>query len=350
MHTKRLSTVDCSTLVSNVTAQIRTWHAQLLSYAGPIELVRAVIGGIQNFWSQIFCLPKKVLNLVDSACRKFIWTGRLEESKKSPVAWETMCLPKECGGLNLKNLAVWVKAAILKLLWNLENKKDRLWVRWMHSYYIKSHNLLHCPIPRTSSWCARKILQLGDLVCCYGGWALFLDSKHEFSIKKAYSLLLGEVQRVPWRKLISKNTACPKAVFTLWMSLHGRLNTATRIARWNNDFDVNCKICNAFPESQNHLFGECNFAKELWFIIFNFLASPIRFAGFEDQVALMICMAKKKTPLARTILSIWTEFIYEVWQQRNSNVFKGNMENPGSTARKIMFRVACRTQSDVTIL
>ena len=130
LHTKRLSATDCSTLVSNVTARIRTWHAKLLSYAGRIELVRAVIGGIQNFWAQIFCLPKKVLKLVDSACRKFIWTGRLEESKKSPVAWETMCLPKDCGGLNLKNHAVWVKAAILKLLWNLENKKDRLWVRY----------------------------------------------------------------------------------------------------------------------------------------------------------------------------------------------------------------------------
>lgn len=50
------------------------------------------------------------------------WTD-FDDSKKALVSWETVCLPKACGGLNLKNLVTWNKAALLKLLWDLEKKK-----------------------------------------------------------------------------------------------------------------------------------------------------------------------------------------------------------------------------------
>lgn len=102
LHAKKLSPIDCSSLVASITARILTWYAKFLSYAGRVELISSVIGGIQKYWAQIFCLPKAVLKQVDAACRKFLWTGRLDESKKSLVAWETMCLPKAYGGLNLQ--------------------------------------------------------------------------------------------------------------------------------------------------------------------------------------------------------------------------------------------------------
>lgn len=37
--------------------------------------------------------------------------GRVGESKKALVSWETMCLPKASGGLNLKILEDWNKAS-----------------------------------------------------------------------------------------------------------------------------------------------------------------------------------------------------------------------------------------------
>lgn len=57
LHDRKLAPMDCVSLVSKITARIRTWYAKFLSYAGRVELVRSVIGGIQNYWAHIYCLP-----------------------------------------------------------------------------------------------------------------------------------------------------------------------------------------------------------------------------------------------------------------------------------------------------
>lgn len=89
---------------------------------------------MQAFSDRLFLLPKKLLKQIDSMCRVFLWTGTDIPSRKAPVAWEKVCLPKVYGGLNLRALIPWNHAAILKLLWALTLKNDRLCVQWVHTY------------------------------------------------------------------------------------------------------------------------------------------------------------------------------------------------------------------------
>lgn len=67
---------DCKILVDRVTTKLQAWSVKLLSFTGKVEVVRCVLGGIKNFWCQIFCIPNEVIRLIDSACRCFIWTGK----------------------------------------------------------------------------------------------------------------------------------------------------------------------------------------------------------------------------------------------------------------------------------
>lgn len=62
-------------------------------------------------------------------------------------------MPKSVGGLNVMNILLWNRAAICKQLWALAHKKDTLWVKWVHCYYLK-HNY----IPTQTSWVMRKFL------------------------------------------------------------------------------------------------------------------------------------------------------------------------------------------------
>lgn len=57
-------------------------------------------------------------------CRRYLWTGKVDESKKAPVAWESVCRPKTEGGLNLLHLPSWNKMRYMKLLW--AKKSDKL--------------------------------------------------------------------------------------------------------------------------------------------------------------------------------------------------------------------------------
>ncbi|KAH0715293.1 hypothetical protein KY284_008198 [Solanum tuberosum] len=69
--------------------------------------------------------------------KTFLWTGGCEISKRSLIAWERLCLPRAAGGLNILDVYQWNHASIGKLLWNICRKKDALWVKWVHLYYIK---------------------------------------------------------------------------------------------------------------------------------------------------------------------------------------------------------------------
>ena len=216
----------------------------------------------------------------------------------------------------------------------------------MHAFYIKDHDVLNCPIPVTSSWHAGKILGLGQFVSHQGGWRPFLNTRNHFCMAKAYNIILGERQHVNWSSLVMNNSACPKAVFMLWLTLHRRLNTAVRISRWNPSIDLSCRICNGFTDSQDHLFGECDFAKSLWSLVFAFLAKPIPFVSLDAQIHMMTHLSKEKSPLATVIVRCWTEFVYAVWHHRNLKIFKGRMDAPEHVARTIAFRVACRHRPD----
>lgn len=124
----------------------------------------------------------------------------------------------------------------------------------VHCFYINQTNILSCPIPVTSSQCAKKILSIGQIVRDFGDWGVFLNPKKEFSISKAYEVLLGDHPLISQKSLLKYNKTCPKAIFILWMSLHGRLNMAERISRWNPTFEMHYKLCNSFVDSQAYIF------------------------------------------------------------------------------------------------
>ncbi|XP_056688631.1 uncharacterized protein [Spinacia oleracea] len=70
---RKLSYAECKPLIGKTVARIQSWSAKLLSYAGRLQLIKSFLCGIQL---------------------------------KAPVAWDHVCLPKSCGGWNLKDLTV----------------------------------------------------------------------------------------------------------------------------------------------------------------------------------------------------------------------------------------------------
>lgn len=70
-------------------------------HAGRVQLIQSVLLSIQNFASQIFLMPKKVLQQVETICKRFLWNGEVLNRGKALLAWETLCQPKVAGGLNI---------------------------------------------------------------------------------------------------------------------------------------------------------------------------------------------------------------------------------------------------------
>lgn len=68
-------------------------------------------------------LLQKVLKMVQTACKIFLWTCKAEMSRRALVAWDKVVLPLYAGGLNIMTLKLWNRAAISKLLWSLNQKR-----------------------------------------------------------------------------------------------------------------------------------------------------------------------------------------------------------------------------------
>jgi hypothetical protein len=58
---KRLSAVDCDSLISKISSRIDSWLAMKLSFAGRLQLLSSVLVSLQMFWARVFILLKKVI-------------------------------------------------------------------------------------------------------------------------------------------------------------------------------------------------------------------------------------------------------------------------------------------------
>lgn len=65
---------------------------------------------------------------------------QVQTKGKALVAWDIICRPKVAGGMNVIDLYTWNKVAILKHLWNLYKKKDKLWIIQVDTFYIKGRH------------------------------------------------------------------------------------------------------------------------------------------------------------------------------------------------------------------
>jgi len=55
----------------------------------------------------------------------------MDQWKPSLIAWETLCLPKKEGGMDIRDCKLSNTALITKISWNVVSKTDNLWVKWV---------------------------------------------------------------------------------------------------------------------------------------------------------------------------------------------------------------------------
>lgn len=181
---KRMSVTQYQVLIDKMVRKISDWKNKFLSYGGRLQLVQSILFSIQNYWSQIFLLPKRVMLAIESLCRKFLWAGDLSQTKKSLISWNSICRPKAEGGLGLIHLPSWNKANFIKLLWDVHKKADKLWIKWIHSYYIREYSIMDISSPSDASFFVRKLLKVRDLIIHSNQMTIFDNSL--FVKSKAY--------------------------------------------------------------------------------------------------------------------------------------------------------------------
>lgn len=137
ISSKKLNASDCEQLLDIITAKIRIRQSRHISFAGRLKLINSLLMSVHICWGHIFLLLKSVLKKINSVCRSFLWTGLAYSSKSGYTNWDRVRDSKKSGGLGIRNIMLWNNYAIGKIVWNIAQKQDSLWVRLVNGVYVK---------------------------------------------------------------------------------------------------------------------------------------------------------------------------------------------------------------------
>lgn len=159
--TTKLRAADCGPLIERITKKVKSWTNKALSYVGRSHLIQSILFSMQVYWSSLFILPKKVNREIDSILKAFLWSGTDLKTHSAKIAWDSVCAPKNEGGLGFKSLDIWNKAAIAKHIWFFfSGGEGSMWCQWVKSYLLKGKSFWKVKVPNDPSWVWRKLLSL----------------------------------------------------------------------------------------------------------------------------------------------------------------------------------------------
>ncbi|XP_070040460.1 uncharacterized protein [Nicotiana tomentosiformis] len=285
-------------------------------FKGRVQLIKNVLFSIQVFWSQVFVLTKKVIKLIEATCRKFLWTGGVELTKKALLAWEKICYPNVAGGLNILDITVWNMASISKLLWNLCCKKDKMWVKWVHSYYIKEQQIWEI-MPTQVSWVVQKIPKIRSYVQKAGIMEADLRNTTQFSVKKMCILMRGDFPKVQWRKIVCNNLGSEKWIFILRLAAHGKLATKDRLMKWGVISGQECPLCLTQNESINHIFFQCDMSIQVWCKLLQWQGINRAAMPWLEELKWAEDYARGRSATAEIYRMTLASGVYHLWIERN---------------------------------
>ncbi|KAL2923189.1 hypothetical protein RDABS01_014680 [Bienertia sinuspersici] len=157
---------------------------------------------------QIFIIPKLCApHRTDGIYRAFLRSGNYLSSESCPIAWSTICQPKEGN-----------TAAVTKHVWAIANKKDNLWIeigaltrlRWMiYQKKIKNKRL---------RWVWKSVCQM-------------------------YQGIAQGGSKVDWHRVVWNRFSVPKHRFMLWLCLWSRMPARDRLVRFRICSDNSCLLC-----------------------------------------------------------------------------------------------------------
>ncbi|XP_058757124.1 uncharacterized protein LOC131630357 [Vicia villosa] len=319
LSSRKLTIQQCYPLIEKITARIHHWSARLLSYAGRCQLIKSVLFSISAFWMQVLPLSQKIIQHVEALCRSYLWSGKEGLSRKSLVSWENLCKPKSAGGLYITDLQTWNKATLRKLPWNIHLKLDRLWIRWLDTFYFKGEDVLAWQSTPNSSWILKKIVKHKTEVSSTKHWTEAINSGR-YKTGAVYKELCGNMEHVSWKHILIDNHARPRACFTLWMALLKRLPTKKRLVRFGIVVNLKCCFCDEEEDIQHLLFG-CTYTKAIWQQVLNNLHIQHGPLEWYQEVEWMSKESKPKGAQRLILKLAFAETVYEIWHERNMRIF-----------------------------
>ncbi|GAB4844966.1 hypothetical protein Ancab_040114 [Ancistrocladus abbreviatus] len=111
------------------------WQSKLLSFAGRVTMLNAVLSCLPIYKMGAFLAPKGVIKAIDKSRRCFLWGASEAQHKISWVKWTRVCKPRKNEGLGVKDLEIMNRALLGKWRWQILSERKNIWQSVLHDKY-----------------------------------------------------------------------------------------------------------------------------------------------------------------------------------------------------------------------
>ncbi|XP_074282790.1 uncharacterized protein LOC141607335 [Silene latifolia] len=270
---------------------------------------------------------------IESICRSFLWKGEVSSQFPALVTWDKVCLPKNKGGLGVCDLRRWNIVAVGKYVWWLMQKKDHLWVKWVHCVYLKDRSWQDYKPSHGSSWAWRRICRVKDkMLAGYEGNS-WLCEEGVYTIAASYQWLVNDYPTVDWYQCIWNAAAIPKHHFKGWLWIQGRLLTKTV-----------CDLCGIAEEGHEHLFFECSYSKRCLQLVNVWCNGNISQQNQLDWWREHRCSGNMDT-----FVAIFMALVYHIWWARNNCRVNQMVWTPETICQRVKSDVSVRIKKQCKV-
>jgi hypothetical protein len=146
-------------LKDRVWNKIQGWKEKMLSKAGKEILIKACAQAIPIFSMACFDITKGMCDQISSMICRYWWSYMQNEKKMHWICWETMTLPKKCGGLGYKDMHSFNITMLVKQEWRLLTNPESLCARVLKAKYFPNSLVIQAQVCNGMSYTWRSILK-----------------------------------------------------------------------------------------------------------------------------------------------------------------------------------------------
>ena len=122
-------------LMDRIKSRLSGWKSRNLSLGGRLVLLKSVLSSLPLYFLSFFKAPADIISSIESLFNCFFWGGYEEVRTISWINWNTICLKKEEGGLEVRRIREFNLALLGKWCWRMRVENRSLWYRVLSAKY-----------------------------------------------------------------------------------------------------------------------------------------------------------------------------------------------------------------------
>ncbi|XP_030487495.2 uncharacterized protein LOC115704429 [Cannabis sativa] len=221
---------------------------------------------------------------------------------------------------------------MFKYVGAIANKEENLWVKWVHSVYLKQEDWWSYEASPQGSWYWKQVVAAKNQIQSLMDAQQFTQGKYQISL--GYQLLCPSNSRVNWSNEVWGRFNTPKHSFIMWIAIEQRLRTRDRLHKFGVIDDSSCLLCHGQEESNAHLFFGCPFSKACLVEIKNWM---LWHTTTDSATKLVRWIAPSKVSKFRkkVMAAALASLIYHVWKSRNNKVWNDKCDDVENVVNRV---------------